>query len=120
MMCCTCDLEDHDQPAPDDCTHCSAEDAEFEDDFSFDVEPTTSALRFSNEIFPICALCNKPVESIVWSTDLNGRARYIAKCHGDTEVTEIDLFDLKDMTGPLRGVIAFAPKPKLTVEGAEP
>jgi hypothetical protein len=32
-MACCCDLEDHEQDAPDDCTHCESENTEFDDGF---------------------------------------------------------------------------------------
>ena len=33
MMACYCDMEDHDQEAPDDCIHCEGEDDNDEPDY---------------------------------------------------------------------------------------
>lgn len=48
---------------------------------------------------PICAVCNRPVEKMVWySLFSKPGLRFIAHCHGETDSTDVFMNDLVHVT----------------------
>lgn len=59
-------------------------------------EMNLSKPRSKNE-FPICDVCNKPVERLVWTHDhVMCRRVVIAFCHGEREESYIDEIEIHD------------------------
>lgn len=60
---------------------------------------------------PICAVCNRPVESIERFQDhMRCRVGWIVRCHGETERVMLDDKELEECRGQLRFGRAFATK----------
>lgn len=60
-------------------------------------------------MWPVCALCNSPVDEMRRTDDFERGVVFMVKCHGDEETTTVTHWDLCNMSGPdaLHGGYAF-------------
>jgi hypothetical protein len=62
-----------------------------------------------NSLHPLCAVCNKPVETLSWRRDIaEPWVVFTATCHGATEETVVPFSQFHEiMAGAIQGAKAF-------------
>lgn len=74
-------------------------------------------IDWNEEMRPLCAVCVRKVDEVAW-TELEKRIRIKVKCHGESDVCEVDLSLIQDIVsgkaklhpGRAFPVVAFNPK----------
>lgn len=69
---------------------------------------------FIQPTFPICAICNKPVDELTTTDNPPDRTFVItASCHGETETVAVPWTQIADAAYMSLGGVAFAPKTQM-------